>query len=179
MSLCQSLYRFPIPRWESEHRKGVVMRTQQGQLISCYQRVRYSVQFYLRTESGSSIGSIIGSITHKHQRIRFSLGYGRIPVFYWDSVRQRVLPDYPRCSEINGEIDKVIEQIHVFFSTTTSNFTFSDTDGISPLTRLQSHLFPHKQNSTESHQTNSVVRLFTRFIREHDNKGKSLYPLYS
>ncbi len=154
------------------------MRTQQGQLISFYQRVRYSVQFYLRHRGDSSVGSIVGSVTQGHQRIRFSLGYGRIPVFYWDSVRQRVLPDHPRYSEINGEIDRVIEQIHVFFST-TSNFTFSDTDGISPITRLQSHLFPHQRKTTESHQTNSVVRLFTRFIREHDNKGKSLYPLYS
>ena len=113
------------------------MRTQQGRWVKVYQRVRYSVQFSLRRETGSNVGSIVGSITSEHQRIRFSLGFNRIPVIEWDYQRQRVLPTYSRYTEVNKEIDRVIEQVHLFF--TTGSKTIIDTDGISPLTQLEQY----------------------------------------
>ena len=108
------------------------MRTQQGQWVKVFQRIRYSVQFSLRIR-GTGVGSIVGSITSEHQRIRFSLGFNRIPVIDWDYQRQRVLPTYSRYTEVNKEIDRVIEQVHLFF--TTGSKTIIDTVGISPLTQ--------------------------------------------
>ena len=143
-----------------------------------FYRLRYSIQFSLRCKSGSDVGSIVGSITHESQRIRFSLGFSRISINHWDSRRQRVLPTYSGYTEINSQLDSLIEQIHLFFTTSSKN-TFSDTNPVFTLSQLQTHLFPHQRKSNESHQKNSIVRLFNRFIREHTNKGKSLYPCYS
>ena len=89
------------------------MRTQQGQWVKVYQRVRYSVQFSLRNQNSTGVGSVVGSITTEHQRVRFSLGFNRIPVIDWDQQRQRVLPTYSRYTEVNREIDRVIEQVHL------------------------------------------------------------------
>jgi len=102
------------------------MRSQQGFSVQVVQRVRYSVQFNLRREPGSDVGSIVGSITHSCDRVRFSLGYTRIPLLHWDSRRQRVLPSYGMSTEINREIDRLVGEIHLFFTTSGKN-TFSDT----------------------------------------------------
>lgn len=147
------------------------MRTQQGQWVKVFQRVRYSVQFSLRSQNGTGVGSVVGSITHGHQRLRFSLGFSRIPVIYWDRQRQRVLSSYSYSSEVNREIDRVVEQVHLFFTTTGKN-TFSDTDGISPLSRLQSHLFPKVYRSQPVIESgDGLISLLNRFIREHSNGG--------
>lgn len=147
------------------------MRTGQGQWVKVYQRVRYSVQFTLRNR-GTGVGSVVGSITTEHQRIRFSLGFNRIPVIDWDNQRQRVLPTYPRYTEVNREIDRVIEQVHLFF--TTGSKTIIDTDGISPLTRLLSHLFPEKDRVPQTINSYGLIPMFNRFLREHSNGGRPL-----
>ena len=136
------------------------MRTQQGQWVKVYQRVRYSVQFTLRNR-GTGVGSVVGSITSEHQRVRFSLGFNRIPVIDWDQQRQRVLPTYPRYTEVNREIDRVIEQVHLFF--TTGSKTIIDTDGISPLTRLLSHLFPEKDRVPQTNNSYGLIPISAHF----------------
>jgi len=151
----------------------VVMRSQQGFSVQVVQRVRYSVQFNLRREPGSDVGSIVGSITHSCDRVRFSLGYTRIPLLHWDSRRQRVLPSYGMSTEINREIDRLVGEIHLFFTTSGKN-TFSDTDGFSPLRRLYSHLFPNVSRKETRSLNDGLTKLLNEFIRDHTNGGRPL-----
>lgn len=152
---------------------GGSVRSKQVNRRVVFYRLRYSIQFSLRCKSDSDVGSIVGSITHESQRIRFSLGFNRIPLIHWDSRRQRVLPSYSGYNEINTELDRLIERVHLFFSTGSNNI-ISHTDPVFTLSQLHTHLFPHQRKSNETHQKNSIVRLFNRFINEHTNKGKSL-----
>ena len=138
-----------------------------------FYRLRYSIQFSLRCKSGSDVGSIVGSITHESQRIRFSLGYRRISVIHWDSRRQRVLPTCMGYSEINREIDRIVERVHLFFTTSSKN-TFSHTDPVSTLNELQTHLFPDTIRTTTSNTSYGLTPMFNRFLREHSNGGWSL-----
>ena len=150
----------------------MLVNSQQGHWVRVYQRVRYSVQFSLRSR-GCSVGSIIGSITQGRQRIRFSLGFSRIPLYEWDANRQRVLPTHPQHAEINAAIDRIVEHIHRYFTDTSKNI-FTNTAAVSPLATLQSLLFPHHRVSTDVQRANGILRVFQRFIKEHTNHGKSL-----
>lgn len=148
------------------------MRSQQGFRLQVVQRIRYSVHFTLRCKQGSNVGSIVGSITHESQRIRFSLGYRRISVIHWDPRRQRVLPTCTGYSDINREIDKIVEQVHLFFTTSSKN-TFSHTDPVSTLNELHTHLFPDTIRTTTSNTSYGLTPMFNRFLREHSNGGWS------
>ena len=59
------------------------MRTQQGQWVKVFQRIRYSVQFALRNQSGTGVGSIVGSITSELYGFR-CVYYTRVYVVYMD-----------------------------------------------------------------------------------------------
>lgn len=154
-------------------------KTQRGYTVKVFQRVRYSVQFQLRRVNNASVGSISGSISHENQRLRFSLNICRIRLFDWDERRQRVLPSHPRHAEINCELDRVIEQVHRFFSHPTVVNAYENSDGVSMLGRLRAQMFPHQNMTADALHANAIVRLFQRFIREYTNKGKSLQSLYA
>lgn len=126
---------------------------------------RFSVQFLLRTQRDSEMGSILVTVSHKSQRLKFALGVHHIYLWEWDGARQRMVAGLPRSEEVNREIDRLIEVIFFYFrGNNSAAATEPSIDGL----RLQ--LFPNR-TPTSGAQPDSFRSLFKRFLREHSNGG--------
>jgi hypothetical protein len=131
------------------------------------------VQFTLRVQRGSDMGSLVACVSHAGQRLRYSLGLSHIPVRYWDEVRQRMFPRSPRAEEVNKEIDRNMEVILFYFTAAAG-----DTNEPPSLDGLQTRLFPNHHNISTHTEKHSVISMFNRFIREHSNGGRPLSEGY-
>jgi len=130
-------------------------------------RERFSIQFLLRTQRNAEQGSILVTVSHRNQRLKFALGQHHIYLWEWDAVRQRMISGLPRSKEVNAEVDRTIEVIFFYFTRTEAHSPQPSING------LRQHLFPQQTNrSSETPYT--FQPLFNRFLREHTNGGRPL-----
>ena len=139
------------------------------------QRIRFSVQFTLRVQRGSDMGSLVACVSHAGQRLRYSLGLSHIPVRYWDEVRQRMFPRSPRAEEVNKEIDRNMEVILFYFTAAAG-----DTNEPPSLDGLQTRLFPNHHNiSTHSNARTRFARPKPKLKSSRQRHGANPNPLSS
>jgi hypothetical protein len=134
--------------------------------------LKFSVIFSLRVKAGASVGSILVSVTSRGKRFRYALGQHRVPEWHWDYQRQRMIPGTPRAEEINAEIDRYLQAIIFFYSSSRTADAEQPT-----LEGLKATLFPARVHASKRVDQSSIVGLFQRFIREHTNGGRPLSHL--
>lgn len=135
-------------------------------------RIKFSVTFSLRAQRDADVGSLMACVTYAGKRFRYALGFDRIPIPHWDSVRQRMLPRTPRAQEINAEIDRQLEAIILFYSSARNADAEQPT-----LDGLRAMLFPERVNGSNRVDQGSIAGLFQRFLKEHTNGGRPLSKL--
>ncbi len=111
-------------------------------------------------------------VTYAGKRLRYALGFDRVPLPHWDPTRQRMYPRTPRATEINEEIDRHLEAVIFFFSSSRTADAEQPT-----LEGLKATLFPARVHASKREDQSSIVGLFQRFIREHTNGGRPLSHL--
>ena len=133
-------------------------------------RERFSIQFLLRTQRNAEQGSILVTVSHRNQRLKFALGQHHIYLWEWDAVRQRMISGLPRSKEVNAEIDRTIEVIFSYFTRTEAHSPQPSIHG------LRQHLFPQQTNrSSETPYT--FQPLFNRFLPTLSQEGFIPSPL--
>ena len=107
-------------------------------------RIKYSVRFSLRAQRDADVGSLMACVTYAGKRLRYALGFDRVPIPHWDPTRQRMYPRTPRATEINAEIDRHLEAVIFFFSSSRTAEAEQPT-----LEGLKATLFPARVHASK------------------------------
>ena len=91
-------------------------------------RIKCSVRFSLRAQRNADVGSIMACVTYAGKRLRYALGFDRVPIPQWDPTRQRLYPRTPMAMKINAEIERHLEATVFFFFFSRDCFMIADAE---------------------------------------------------